>query len=336
MTDASTAGADEELPSVEHEFKRQQIETATSPQEDIDALQSEIGQGRRTVADRGRALGLAPAALGTNPGTGSPATTDDERYERMLHEFGEVAAGQLTCGMHVHVAVDSRDEGVAVIDRIRPWLPVLLAMSSNSPYLQGRDTGYASYRAMSWNLWPTAGPTEIFGSVDAYDAEVAAQVAVGAALDPGMIYFDARLSELYPTVEIRVMDVTPQPGDAALLATLSRALVDTAARDWQDGQAPNPVSRGVVRAATWRAARSGLSGQLADPRTARLAPARDVVDAFVGHVAGSLPASETALVEDGVRRLLSDGTGADRQRAVFSRTGDLREVIAAGCDWTVG
>jgi glutamate---cysteine ligase / carboxylate-amine ligase len=338
MTDATRQGgsADGELPSVEHEFKHEQIETATSPQQRISALLQDIEQGRRTVVVRAREQGLAPAALGTNPGSDPPTTTEDSRYQQMLQVFGEIGAGQLACGTHVHVSIESRAEGVAVIDRIRSWLPVLLAMSANSPYALGRDTGYASYRAMSWNLWPTAGPTELFGSVDAYDAEVAAQIAAGAALDEGMIYFDARLSQQYPTVEIRVMDVTPTAPDAALLATLCRAVVETAAREWQGGVGPAGTSRGIIRAATWRAARFGLTDDLVHPASNRRAPATAVVEALVDHVAEALrDDGDLHAVQEGVGRLFAAGTGAERQRAAFATTTDVRDVIAAGCEWTV-
>ena len=111
-----------------------------------------------------------------------------------------------------------------MIDRIAAWLPLLLALSSNSPFWQGHDTGYASFRTVIWGLWPTAGPSGPFGDAAGYDAAVADLVRSGAALDVGMVYFDARLSASYPTVEIRVADVCTDVRDAVLLAALSRAL----------------------------------------------------------------------------------------------------------------
>src|SRR5699024_10023008 len=108
-------------------------------------------------------------ALATDPAPAAPVTTDDPRYQRMAREFGAVAQEQLICGLHVHVAVQDRVEGVAVLDRIRGWLPVLLALSANSPFHQGVDTGYASYRTVRQQMWPTAGPTDLFGTLSAYD-----------------------------------------------------------------------------------------------------------------------------------------------------------------------
>jgi carboxylate-amine ligase len=137
----------------------------------------------------------------------------------------------------VHVSISSPDEGVAVLDRIRPWLPVLLAISANSPFWQGRDSAYASYRYQAWSRWPSAGPTEPFGSTEVYRQTVQQMVSTGALLDSGMVYFDARLSEHYPTVELRISDVCLYADDAALIAALARALVETEARLWRAGSA---------------------------------------------------------------------------------------------------
>ena len=113
--------------------------------------------------------------------------------------------------MHVHLYVESPETGVAVIDQLVPWLPVILAISANSPFYQGRDTAYASWRSQAWAQWPSAGPTERFGSLETY-REVSRQMREsGAAQDEGMLYFDARLSADHPTVEVRISDVCTGP-----------------------------------------------------------------------------------------------------------------------------
>src|SRR6202034_3033909 len=135
--------------------------------------------------------------------------------------FGLTAQEQLTCGCHVHVEISSEEEGVATLARIRPWLPVLLALSANSPFWQGRDSAYASFRYQAWSRWPSAGVTEAFGSAEVYRQTVQQMVSTGALLDSGMVYFDARLSEHYPTLEVRVSDVCLYADDAALIAALA-------------------------------------------------------------------------------------------------------------------
>ena len=169
--------------------------------------------------------------MGTCPLRVASTTSPDERYQQMTDAFGIIGRNHLTCGMHVHVSIATRAEGVTVLDRIRPWLPTLLALSANSPYWQDEDTSYASYRHVALGLWPSAGPTEEFGDEAGYDAAVAHLINSGAALDEGMIYFDARLSARYPTVEIRAADVTPRLSSAVMVAALCRALVETAVQD---------------------------------------------------------------------------------------------------------
>lgn len=322
-------------PTVEHEFKRAQIESATSPQVLMAELQAEVEQGRREIAQRAAAHDLVLAALATDPAPSVPITTRDDRYQLMVGLYGAVADDQLACGLHVHVAVASRGEGVQVLDRVRPWLPTLLALSANSPFQQGRDTGYASYRNVMWGLWPTSGPTELIGSEAAYERRVAELVRSGAAVDEAMIYFDARLSARYPTVEIRVMDVVPTAAEATLLAALCRGLVETAAEDARRGRQPPDMSRAMLRAMTWRAARFGLGEHLVRPDGSGLAAAADVVGALVDHVQDALERDgDLELVKSGVAELLRSGDGATRQRKAFSQHGSIADVVAAAVDWT--
>ncbi|HEU5269537.1 MAG TPA: glutamate--cysteine ligase [Jatrophihabitans sp.] len=258
-----------------------------------------------------------------------PHPTPDERYLRMADEFGLLAREQLTCGQHIHVSVQSRAEGVAVLDRIRIWLPVLLALSANSPFWQEQDTGYASFRTVLWGRWPSAGPTDLFGDEAGYDAAVRDQLAAGAALDDGMIYFDARLSANFPTVEIRVADVCTDTRDAALLAGLARALVDLACEQASDGEPPVPAGIPLLRAASWRAARWGLAGELVHPLAGRRAPAWQVVGELLERITPQLRANgDLAEIEAGLDRIKQGGTGADRQRTAFAEGGDLDAVVA--------
>ena len=143
-----------------------------------------------------------------------------------------------------------------------------------------------------------------------------------------MIYFDARLSASYPTLEIRVPDVCTDVGDSALIAALARGLVDTAANDWTHGRYPDPIRIEVLRGAAWRAARFGLSGDLLDHRTKTLVPAWAMVDALVEHVLAALRANgDLDFVLESVARLRISGTGADLQRVEFARRGLLSDVV---------
>ena len=187
----------------------------------------------------------------------------------MAELFGLTAHEQLTCGCHVHVGISSAEEGVAVLDRAGPWLATLLALSANSPFWQGRDSEYASFRYQVWGRWPSSGPAEPFGTARAYRETIEQMVASGTLIDPGMVYFDARLSERYPTIEIRIADVCLRAEDAVLIAALARALVETEARSWREGKPAPQVRTELLRLAAWRASRSGLDDTLLHPVTGK-------------------------------------------------------------------
>lgn len=313
---------------LDHELFRHQLETRTDPETDLGAVLAQLVAGRRTAGEAARAAGLRVGACGIVPlGGGRSVVTPHDRYRDMVDTYGEVARTGGTCGMHVHTGIDGEEEGVAVIDRIAPWLPVLLALSANSPFVESRDSGYASWRAQVWPRWPSAGQTEQFGSVECYREVSRMLLETGAARDAGMLYFDARLSEAQPTVEVRVCDVCTDPVLAVAIVALVRGLVETAARDWRAGR-PLPRWRAEgLRAAHWRASRFGMADSLVHPRSGRLAPAREVVDALVERVRVVLDeADDLEAVTAAVAGSVSDN-GATRQRAAFERTGEVAGVV---------
>jgi carboxylate-amine ligase len=272
--------------------------------------------------------GVVACASGTSPYEGTPTVVAGERFARISHEFALMATQQLTCGMHVHVSVASPEEGVGVLDRIREWLPTLTALCVNSPFWQGMDSGYASYRTIVLSQLPPAGPTPVWGSYEAYRKAVAQVVDTGAAFDPAMVYFDARLSATYPTVEIRVTDVCRDVDRAVMTAALCRALVDTAAAAWDAGEPPLDVAVSAVRSASWRAARHGMSGELYDPVLGALAPSWAVVDRLLTHVARALETNgDSEVVRAGLQRIRAYGTGADHQRAARHRGHSFGRVL---------
>lgn len=317
--------ADDQLTS---ELQQEQVETGTRPTDDLDDLYREIVGLRRRAAEAASRTGTLIAAIGTSPLPVSPQVTLITRYQQIVERFALTAAEQLTCGCHVHVAVGDDEEGVAVLDRIRIWLPTLLALSANSPYWQGKDTGYASFRSQALSRWPSSGPTPIFGSAENYHWLIGGLIGSGTLLDDGMIYFDARLSARYPTVEVRAADVCRKPEDAVLIAALARSMVQTASRDWKAGHPPSDMPTELLRVATWRAGRSGLAGELVHPRTGRPTAAAEVVADLIDHVSGALSDSDDhSVVEDLLARLMERGNGARAQRETFARTNDLSAVV---------
>lgn len=318
------------------ELARQQIETNTRPCTSLDELGAELRRWRQATAEAAESSGAQVAALATSPLSVVPTITPSPRYQKMMDRFGTIAQQQLTCACHIHVGVGSDEEAVAVLDRIRGWLPVLLALSGNSPFWQGDDTSYASFRSQVWNRWPSAGPTGLFGSAEHYHATVRTMIESDTVIDEGMIYFDARLSRNFPTVEVRVADVCLHPDDAVLLAGLTRALVETAVRDWKADQPPTALRVELLRLAGWRAARSGLDGSLLD-LAGQPAPARRVVRALLEHVTPVLrDYGEYDVVRDLTDAVFGRGNGSMLQREVRRRGGSLADVVSCAVTRTAG
>lgn len=317
-------------PQLEIELQQEQMEVAGPPRRTLDEQLGTILLGREMADRAARALGARVVALASPVAPQLPHLVTEERLRTIGERFGLVGSEQLTCGLHVHVAVDSREEGIGVLDRIRVWLPVLLALSTNSPFWYGQDSGFSSYRYQAWCRWPMTGPNDVFGSPAAYDRQTQVLKRSGVAFDDGMLYYDARLSSRYPTVEVRIADVCADARHAAVIATLVRALVETTARQWHAGVAAPMVRAAELRAWSWLAARSGLEEGLVSPVVGEQRPAGEVVAALLELVREVLAEyGEQERVEAVVSRMLRNGTGSRLQRAAYAERGDSRDVVEA-------
>ena len=320
-------------PGVQPELMRYQVETATRVCASLDEVGCELVRLRRLVAGAAASAGCRLVAAGIAPyhAPGLAAVTGQPRYRELARYYGPlVAEAGGTCGCHVHVGVPSRDLGVQVLARLRPWLAPLLALTVNSPIAGGRDTAWASCRYPAWSRWPTASVPEIWPDAAAYDAAVRRLIGRGAALDEQGIYFPARLSPRYPTVEVRVADACLDAGTAVLLAGLTRALVATALAEARQGTPVPAAPARWVNAALAAAARRGLAGTGVDPFTGQAADPRSLRSRLLDHVYPALSdRGDAQTVTRLLRRLDDQGTGADRQRALFASTGSAPRFVEA-------
>lgn len=317
--------------SVQHEYMRSQIEVASPPQLEVRGLWAAMTRLRTGLAEAAGRAGTRIVAVGAGPAAG-PHTriVERPRYRRMRERFGDLSPGQGLNGMHVHISVPDPETGVQILNHMRPWLPVLQAATANSPLSAGHDTGYASWRSMLWARWPTVGPTPYLESYEQYGTLVSDLIASGAMLDEGMLYWYARLSARYPTVEIRIGDVCPTLDDTLLLAMLTRALVATLLDEVRDGvPAPN-VAQPLLAAAHWRAAHDGLEGLNIDMATRDTRPAWRLMRQLFDYVRPQLDRhGDLEMATMAMGRLRARGTGAARQRAILARNGSVAQVV----DW---
>jgi carboxylate-amine ligase len=302
---------------VQAELTPYQIEVATPVCETTDELAAQVLAGRRHLADAAKAAGcgLLAAAVAPIGELGPPVSTDDKRYRLMAYSHQRLVHGQGVCGLHVHVGVENRETAIRISNGIRPWLPVLLSLSVNSPFHRGEDTGYASWRSMLWSRWPVSGPPPHFDSIAQYDRLVSALIESGVVLDDAMVYWDVRPSAKQPTVEIRVADIPTRADEVVVLAELIRALARTVAEEPASGGA---VDATLLRAAMWRAARDGIDGLGVNPHTGTLTPALTRARELIDRTTDALRAhGALSIVERHLERVRADGSGAARQRRLF-------------------
>ncbi|WP_245239394.1 glutamate--cysteine ligase [Streptomyces sp. MZ04] len=313
------------------ELTRYQVEARTEVHTDLSALTEQVRAMRAAVTVAAEQQGVRAISSGT-PVLDEPApppVVPDPRYTRSVAAFRALDDEQTVCACHIHIGMPDHPAGtLQVSNRLRPWLPVLVALLANSPYWAGRDTGYASWRTMVWARWPVAGPPPYFESPAHFDELVGRCAATGAIMDRSGLYWDIRPSHHVPTLEVRVADAAYAAEDTALLAAVVRALADTALRAAASGEpAPRPEPE-MLRAACWRAARDGLTGHAVDPLTGRLVPARTHVRRMLSWIRPALHRhGDLEVVRAGWARLCAEGNGADRQRAVHRRRSNLHDVV---------
>jgi glutamate---cysteine ligase / carboxylate-amine ligase len=316
---------------VELELTRAMVEINTPVCETSTELREHLSDMRSRLADAAADEGARLLAIAVPPqGRAAQSITRKSRYEELARKWGLLAREQGVCGCHVHVGVSSKETAVRVSNHLRPWLPALLALTTNSPIYLDQDTGFASWRWLMTTRWPCAGPPPYLESVEHYDALVAMHLAAGTLIDERMVYWDIRPSSHLPTVEVRVSDIPLTIDETVLLATLIRALVMTALEDGTNGPSLEPE---VLRAAYWLAARDGVTANGLDVRTAETLPMPEVLKRLQREVEPALQELDALdLVTDGIQRILTDGNGAVKQRNVFRAGGDvtdLTEIVPA-------
>lgn len=302
--------------AVVHEFFASQLEYASPVLTGFADAWDAVSGFRRRLAAWADAAGVIAAGTGTPfRAPAHSALTRDERYTRIAHDIGGLAAEHQINGMHVHVGIPDRDVGVRISNGLRPWLPVLVALSANSPFWQGADTGFASWRTIHSRRWTTYGIPPLFRDVADYDHAVASLRGLGATSDPGTINWNIRLSRRLPTVEVRVCDAQLDPASTVALALLVRGLAAAAAAD-----APILFDATPWDAALWHAARHGLGAGLLHPLSGLPSTATAVLHDLHARVRPHLADdAEREAVERFLSSAAAPGAGASRQRAALRR-----------------
>lgn len=311
------------------EFLAAQVEHATGICETAADAREQLLEFRTALAAAAASAGALAAGVGTAfESEAHPTLTPGDRYAELADRHATLIDDHQLAAVHVHVGVPDPEAGVRALRMLAAWLPFLKAISGNSPWWRGEDTGFESWRTVLLRRWTTNGsPPDVSNAAD-YAARVAALVGVGGTRDEATVAWDVRVSSHYPTVELRVADAQLTADDALLVALLARGLVSTAIRNPDAVPAFDPE---LVDAACWHAARFGLTEGVAVPGSG-LVSIDDATRALWDAIDAT--PEDAALIDDGLRRLRMRGTGAGRQRAAAGVDGwpALRELLAASID----
>ncbi|MEV6824931.1 YbdK family carboxylate-amine ligase [Amycolatopsis sp. NPDC051102] len=300
-----------------------EVETNTGICSDLAQVRDQLARNRAALRRSARAQGLELVPVGHPPfGTETAPPRRDGHYEWMSDAYAGALADQEICGCHVHVGLGDREAGVAVLNHLAPWLPTLLALSANSPFRRGRDTGFHSWRMMVLGRLPAAGLPPWFSSAAEYDADLDRLRECGLLpSDHGGLRL-ARLSDHLPTLEVRVADTTVTTGEAVLYAALVRGLVRTALGELDAGREARRCSDTVLGDALWAAARHGLDGPAVDPWSGTPTSPHAMASRLYRHIEDALAATgDLAEVRTLLHALLTRGNGAMRQRLAAARRG---------------
>jgi carboxylate-amine ligase len=314
---------------IKRELHQSIVEVGTKICADVSELDEEVCRIRRELSAAAESVGLRIAAAGTHPFSSwkDQVISPGERYESIVEELQQLARSLLIFGLHIHVAVPDRASTIELLNEARYFLPHLLALSTSSPFWQGRDTGLKSYRTTVFRRFPRSGIPDQFESWSHYEDYVNTLVELHCIDNGKKLWWDMRPHPQFGTLEFRICDVPTTPSVTVALAALAQAIVVKLYRLRRRNLGFRIYPRALVEENKWRAARYGIDGRLIDFGRRAEVPMRDLaleLLEFVDDVVDEL-GSRKALQY--VHRIVDEGTSADRQLEVFRKTGDLKQVV---------
>lgn len=318
------------LEQVKNEMHTAVVEVATNVCEDIADARREVTKLRKAIFEQAAKEGLLIAAAGTHPFArwADARITDAPRYREIVDELQDAARGNLIFGLHVHVGIPDRETGLQISNIVRYFLPHIFALSTNSPFWEGRDTGYRGYRTKVFDKFPRTGIPESFGSAAEYDAYIDLLVKTGCIDNGKKIWWDLRLHPNFDTIEFRVCDVPMRVDETIALAAVMQALVAKLYKLMQSNLSFRTYRRALISENKWRASRYGIEGKLIDFGKKQEVPTRELILElleFINDVVDELGSRKEV---EYIHEILRMGTGADRQRAEFKRNGgDLKGLM---------
>ncbi len=314
---------------VKHEMHQAVVEVGTHVCQDIKQAREEVVFLRRMIAEFADKQNLVIGAAGTHPFSRwqEQDITNDPRYDQIIQEFQDTARSNLIFGLHVHVGIDNREIGMQILNSARYFLPHIFALSVNSPFWEGRNTGFHSYRTKIFDKFPRTGIPDYFANVSEYDSYINMLIKTGCIDNGKKIWWDIRLHPFYQTIEFRQCDVPMRADETIALAAVMQALVYKLRWLIKKNLNTRTYRRAFINENKWRAARYGITGKLIDFGIEEEVATRDLVYELLDFIKDGV--EELGLEEEiaYIHTILERGTGAERQLKVFEETGDLIKVV---------
>lgn len=315
--------------NLKHEMHESMIEMETGICQNIQEARAELTDLRRNLIKIAHDQNLRVSGGGTHPFSHwrTNTITKADRYDKIVDDMGDVARGNLIFGLHVHIGIPNREVGLEIQNVVRYFLPHVYALSTNSPFWIGRNTGFKSYRQEVFVKFPRTGIPSHFSSLAELDSYIDVLIKTGTIDNAKKIWWDLRVHPFYPTIEFRICDMPLRLDETVCLAAIMQSLVAKIYKLHQQNLSFRSYRRLLINENKWRASKKGIDAELIDFGKQISVPYRELLKElleFIDDVVDDLGCRKEV---EYAWTILENGTGADRQLRVFEETGDLTKVV---------
>src|SRR6201990_201594 len=314
---------------IKPEMHQSVVELGTEICDSIGCARDHVIELRTKLAELAGRSGLKIASMGTHPFSHwrDQLITEGERYQEIVKDMQSLARANLIFGLHVHVGIPDREVAIHVRNQARYFLPHIYALSVNSPFWGGQDTGLKGYRLKVFERFPRTGIPDAFDSLSEYEDFCKLLVKTGCIYNPKKIWWDIRLHPFFDTLEMRVCDAQSRVDDTLAIAALIQAVIAKLYKLLKYNTTFRVYRRRLLDENRWRASRYGLEGKLIDFGRETEVETRSLLDELMEFVATEDDELDSRREMAHIERIMREGTGADRQLAVFQQTNDMKAVV---------
>ncbi|MDL5046803.1 carboxylate-amine ligase [Oscillatoria amoena NRMC-F 0135] len=314
---------------VKAEMHQAVVEVGTGICRNVDEARNDISKLRKLVSDIARSMNLCIGAAGTHPFShwSKQLITPNPRYDEIVNEMQEAARSNLIFGLHVHVGISDKNMAIHIMNTIRYFLPHVYALSCNSPFWEGRNTGFKSFRTKVFDKFPRTGLPDYFTDWDDFKNYVNLLIKTGCIDNAKKIWWDVRVHPFFDTIEFRICDVPMKVDETIAITALFQALVAKLYKLRKQNMSFIVYNRALINENKWRASRYGIDSKLIDFGKQEETETRALINELLEFVDDVVDELGSRHAVNYVHTMLKQGTGADRQLAVFQQTGNLEKVV---------